>query len=380
MAEGGRSLACASRKKAGMTDIDDDWSELSELRRVRQARNRRADRRAKSASSPGLRGDPALLSRSTAARRSTARTAISSSGSTPCASTAFAPSRSAATLLEPLDHQGLLTGRRSGRGDDEIDDDELPPSWASRRARPHHGAASCPFERRKEGRRRDRQPRQMRGFRAVQAALRAGAKGARHGRPGDAPLRAQGRNCPRAFVHRRRPEGLCRREGRETFTQSGSGRPPARHLRQRDREQHAHALAAARPEQGRYRAADHRPVGRPPVWLGSHRWGEAESGTIYVLRSKSEHPVVAEHRDLLHKIGVTGWALSGASPTPAAEPTFLMAEVEIVATYELYNINSRKLETLIHRIFEAAGGSTSRSWTAFAGPSAQKNGSSCRCS
>jgi hypothetical protein len=30
------------------------------------------------------------------------------------------------------------------------------------------------------------------------------------------------------------------------------------------------------------------------------------SGTIYVLRSKSEHPVVAAHRDVLHKIGVTG--------------------------------------------------------------------------
>ncbi len=36
------------------------------------------------------------------------------------------------------------------------------------------------------------------------------------------------------------------------------------------------------------------------------------------------------------------------------QPTFLMANVEVVATYELYNINRSKLENLIHRIFEPA--------------------------
>ena len=36
------------------------------------------------------------------------------------------------------------------------------------------------------------------------------------------------------------------------------------------------------------------------------------------------------------------------------DPTFLMADVEIVATYELYNINRGKLENLIHRVFDAA--------------------------
>ena len=34
--------------------------------------------------------------------------------------------------------------------------------------------------------------------------------------------------------------------------------------------------------------------------------GDQASGTIYVLRSKSDHPIVAAHRDILHKIGVTG--------------------------------------------------------------------------
>jgi len=35
-------------------------------------------------------------------------------------------------------------------------------------------------------------------------------------------------------------------------------------------------------------------------------------------------------------------------------PTFLMADVEVVATYELYNISRTKLENLIHRVFEPA--------------------------
>jgi hypothetical protein len=36
------------------------------------------------------------------------------------------------------------------------------------------------------------------------------------------------------------------------------------------------------------------------------------------------------------------------------DTTFLMAEVEIVATYELYNINRTKLENIIHRVFDPA--------------------------
>ncbi len=36
------------------------------------------------------------------------------------------------------------------------------------------------------------------------------------------------------------------------------------------------------------------------------------------------------------------------------QPTFLMADVEIVARYKLYNISRTKLENLIHRIFDPA--------------------------
>lgn len=82
--------------------------------------------------------------------------------------------------------------------------------------------------------------------------------------------------------------------------------------------------------------------------------GDEASGTIYVLRSKSDHPLVAENRELVHKIGVTNLNVEKRIAGAHLQPTFLMANVEIVATYELFNINRTKLENLIHRIFEPA--------------------------
>ncbi len=78
------------------------------------------------------------------------------------------------------------------------------------------------------------------------------------------------------------------------------------------------------------------------------------SGTIYVLRSKSDHPLVSTNRDLVHKIGVTNVNVKQRVQGARLQPTFLMADVEIVATYELYNINRSRLENLIHRIFAPA--------------------------
>ena len=82
--------------------------------------------------------------------------------------------------------------------------------------------------------------------------------------------------------------------------------------------------------------------------------GDEASGTIYVLRSKSDHPLVTDNRALVHKIGVTNMSVEKRIAGAHLQPTFLMANVEIVATYELYNINRTKLENLIHRIFEPA--------------------------
>jgi hypothetical protein len=81
---------------------------------------------------------------------------------------------------------------------------------------------------------------------------------------------------------------------------------------------------------------------------------DCASGTIYVLRSHSDHPIVQENRELIHKIGVTGGSVKRRIANAKLDPTYLMAEVEIVASYELYNINRSKLEHILHRFFAGA--------------------------
>ncbi|WP_191057883.1 GIY-YIG nuclease family protein [Geminicoccus harenae] len=91
-----------------------------------------------------------------------------------------------------------------------------------------------------------------------------------------------------------------------------------------------------------------------PLFADQGEKDDDTSGSIYVLRSKSDHPIVATHRELLHKIGVTGGDIRRRIGNARFDPTFLMADVEIVATYDLYNINRTRLENLIHRIFGPA--------------------------
>lgn len=91
-----------------------------------------------------------------------------------------------------------------------------------------------------------------------------------------------------------------------------------------------------------------------PLFASQSEDDDLASGTIYVLRSKSDNPIVAANREVLHKIGVTGGDVGRRIANARLDPTFLMADVEIVATYTLYNVNRVKLENLIHRIFEPA--------------------------
>lgn len=72
---------------------------------------------------------------------------------------------------------------------------------------------------------------------------------------------------------------------------------------------------------------------------------DIESGTIYVLRSHSPHPFVAEHRELIHKIGVTGSKVETRIVGADRDATYLLADVEVVATYKLHNINRTRMET-----------------------------------
>lgn len=79
-----------------------------------------------------------------------------------------------------------------------------------------------------------------------------------------------------------------------------------------------------------------------------------ESGTIYVLRSHSDLPAIQENRELIHKIGVTGGKVETRIANAENDATYLLAGVDIVAEYQLYDINRRKLETMIQSFFEGA--------------------------
>jgi hypothetical protein len=91
-----------------------------------------------------------------------------------------------------------------------------------------------------------------------------------------------------------------------------------------------------------------------PLFADEHDADDLASGTIYVLRSKSDNPLVAANRDVLHKIGVTGGKVETRLANASLDPTFLLAEVEVIATYALYNVNRVRLENLIHRVFDPA--------------------------
>lgn len=77
------------------------------------------------------------------------------------------------------------------------------------------------------------------------------------------------------------------------------------------------------------------------------------TGTLYVLRSRSTHPTVAANREIVHKIGITGGSVEARIAAAADDATYLLANVDVVATYKLYDINRPRLEALIHRVLDA---------------------------
>lgn len=74
----------------------------------------------------------------------------------------------------------------------------------------------------------------------------------------------------------------------------------------------------------------------------------------YILRSLSDHPVVKDNRLIVHIIGVTGGDIKKRVANAKHEPTFLMADIEVIATYKLANISRTKFEKIIHRFFSSA--------------------------
>jgi hypothetical protein len=261
------------------------------------------------------------------------------------------------SLLAPLDHQGLLAGREIGYGvaAEAVDDDELLAELSEAAGSPYitelrHVRASA--DKRAAEEIANRQPCEdfekfKPLFQQVQRELDAGTRQTRA-----FELKAEIR--PGSWFIVGGQKAYVAEMG-EMFS-NAQGRTDARLRVIFDNGTESNMLmrslqrALHKDDAGR-RITD---PSAGPLFAGQSEEGDAASGTVYVLRSKSDHPAVAAHRDVLHKIGVTGGDVARRIGDARFDPTFLMADVEIVATYELYNINRTRLENMLHRIFSPA--------------------------
>ena len=263
----------------------------------------------------------------------------------------------ARTLLTPLDHQGLLAGAREIAADtpEELDVDELmaelegaigPAEISELR----HVRSSAEKQAAEEIANRDRCEdfdRFKPLFDEVQTEIEQGVRQTR-------PFELKAEIAPGTWFIVGGQKAYVAEIG-ETFT-NAQGRTDARLRVIFDNGTESNMLmrslqrALNKDEVGR-RITD--PVAGP-LFSEEQEEGDEASGTIYVLRSKSDHQIVAANRELVHKIGVTNLKVAQRIAGARLQPTFLMADVEVVATYELFNINRSKLEGLIHRVFETA--------------------------
>jgi hypothetical protein len=87
--------------------------------------------------------------------------------------------------------------------------------------------------------------------------------------------------------------------------------------------------------------------------LGALNKEDQESGFIYVLKSLNPDPKISSI-DNLYKIGYSTIAVEDRIKNAIKEPTYLMAEVNYVAGWKCYNMNTQKFEQLIHNFFGAS--------------------------
>ncbi|MDA8962851.1 GIY-YIG nuclease family protein [Pseudomonadales bacterium] len=91
-----------------------------------------------------------------------------------------------------------------------------------------------------------------------------------------------------------------------------------------------------------------------PLFEGQPDEDDIASGTIYICQSQSNHKVIKDNRNNIHKIGVTGQDVKQRLSGAENDPTFLFAKVDLVASFELYNISKNNLEKLLHKVFASA--------------------------
>ena len=259
------------------------------------------------------------------------------------------------TLLEPMDHQGLLTAQGADQHpepEDELDDAALLAELGVENAAPEitelrHVRPTT--DRRAAEEIANREPcadfkRFKPLFEQVQQDLNTGARTAR-------PFGKKAEIEPGRFFILGGQKAYVADMGERFMQDYGDSAARLRVVFDNGTESNmlmrSLQRALTKDEAGR-RITDPDPG---PLFANVNEEGDQASGTIYVLRSQSELAVIAENRELVHKIGVTGGSVEKRIANAKLEPTFMMADVEVVATFELYNINRTKLENLIHRIF-----------------------------
>ena len=80
---------------------------------------------------------------------------------------------------------------------------------------------------------------------------------------------------------------------------------------------------------------------------------DQESGYIYILKSKSDKPEIKEIINL-YKIGFSTVEVEERIKNANQEPTYLMSDVRIIMTFKCFNMNTHKLEQLLHTFFGKA--------------------------
>ena len=77
---------------------------------------------------------------------------------------------------------------------------------------------------------------------------------------------------------------------------------------------------------------------------------DTSTGYIYILKSKSTDPRIQSY-DHLYKIGFATTTVEKRIANAKKEPTYLMADVEVIAEYQAFNINPQKFEYYLHAFF-----------------------------
>lgn len=81
---------------------------------------------------------------------------------------------------------------------------------------------------------------------------------------------------------------------------------------------------------------------------------DVHTGYIYILRSLSAEPELKKYGKDFYKVGYTGGSVEKRISNAINEPTYLCAPVQIVEKWRCTNINSKALETFLHKFLDVA--------------------------